>query len=376
MLSFWEKNSFLHYDILIVGAGINGLSAACAIKEKYPEKSVLILERGSWPLGASTRNAGFACFGSFSEIREDINQNGLDKALQLIEWRVKGLDIHKKRLSPEKMGYKATGGGEILFDDESFEEEEMEIMNQHLNPILNADVFKSDKSKVSEYGFNPKGINQFITNSCEGQVDSGLLMYNLWQYTARLGVIIMNGMEVLDFNDTGKNCEIIAKHNLLKETPKFTCQTLIFSTNAFSKQFFPTLDVVPGRGQILATKPIPGLKFEGIFHFRQGYYYFRNYGNRIIFGGGRNENIRGETTTEIGLNDDIQNSLDDYLKTLIIPESDYEIDCRWAGIMAFGKNKLPIIERVSPNVIAGVRMGGMGVALSGITAERIAEMVD
>jgi glycine/D-amino acid oxidase-like deaminating enzyme len=135
------------------------------------------------------------------------------------------------------------------------------------------------------------------------------------------------------------------------------------------------MDVIPGRGQILATKPIEGLKFEGIFHFRQGYYYFRNYGNRIIFGGGRNENIEGEKTTEMVLNIEIQNSLDYYLKSLIIPENNFEIDCRWAGIMAFGKDKLPIIEWVSPNVIAGVRMGGMGVALSGITAERIAEMI-
>ena len=375
MLSFWEKNSFLNFDIIIVGGGINGLSAACAIKEKYPKRSVLILERGSWPLGASTRNAGFACFGSFAEIRDDISQNGLDKALQLIEWRVKGLEIHKQRLGTQKMGYKTTGGGEILFNDEPFEKEELETMNYHLKPILNADVFKTDISKVNEYSFSSKNISQFITNSCEGQVDSGLLMYNLWQYTASLGVIIMNGMEVLDFNDSGKNCEIIAKHNLLNETPKFTSQTLIFSTNAFSSRFFPNLDVVPGRGQILATKPIEGLKFKGIFHFRQGYYYFRNYGNRIIFGGGRNENKEGETTTEIALNNDIQNSLDHYLKTLIIPETDYEIDCRWAGIMAFGKDKLPIIERVSPNVIAGVRMGGMGVALSGVTAERIAEIV-
>lgn len=267
MLSFWEKNSFLNFDIIIVGGGINGLSAACAIKEKYPKRSVLILERGSWPLGASTRNAGFACFGSFAEIRDDISQNGLDKALQLIEWRVKGLEIHKQRLGTQKMGYKTTGGGEILFNDEPFEKEELETMNYHLKPILNADVFKTDISKVNEYSFSSKNISQFITNSCEGQVDSGLLMYNLWQYTASLGVIIMNGMEVLDFNDSGKNCEIIAKHNLLNETPKFTCQTLIFSTNAFSSRFFPALDVVPGRGQILATKPIEGLKFEGIFIF-------------------------------------------------------------------------------------------------------------
>ena len=375
MLSFWEKNSFLNHDVIIVGAGINGLSAACAIKEKYPQKKVLILERGSWPLGASTRNAGFACFGSFAEIREDIIANGIDKALTLIEMRVRGLELHKKRLGAQKMGYSASGGGEFLFDDEPFEEDELATMNKNLKPILHTDAFQTDLSKVQDYGFNPKGINQYISNCCEGQVDSGLLMYNLWQYTTSLGVMIMNGMDVLDFEDTGTRCNLRAKHNRLTESPTFTCQTLVFTTNAFSKQFFPDMDVVPGRGQMLATKPIENLKFKGIFHFKQGYYYFRNYGNRILFGGGRNENIEGEQTSEIALNDSIQNSLDHYLQNLIIPETEYEIDCRWAGIMAFGKDKLPIIERVSPNVIAGVRMGGMGVALSGITAENIAEMI-
>jgi len=375
MLSFWEKNSFLNYDIIITGAGINGLSAACAIKEKYPEKSVLIIERGSWPLGASTRNAGFACFGSFSEIRDDIEQNGMTKALQLIEMRVRGMEVHNKRLDWAKMGYKATGGGELLFDDEPFERDELEHMNANLLPILKTTVFTEAKEKISENGFAPHPIKTFISNRCEGQVDSGMLMYNLWQYAAGLGVMIMNGMEVIECNDTSNHCEVSATHNLIKETLVFKCQTLILTTNAFTRQFFPKLDVIPGRGQMLVTKPIEALKFEGIFHFRQGYYYFRNYGNLILFGGGRNEDMDVETTTNIGLNNGIQDKLDHYLQTLIIPGIPYEIDSRWAGIMAFGKDKTPIIERVSPNIIAGVRMGGMGVALSGIVSEKIAEMV-
>lgn len=54
MLSFWEKNSLLNYDVIIVGSGILGLSTACEIKERRPEKNVLILERGIFPTGAST----------------------------------------------------------------------------------------------------------------------------------------------------------------------------------------------------------------------------------------------------------------------------------------------------------------------------------
>ena len=34
MLSFWEKQSFQNFDIIIVGAGVVGLSTAASIKEK------------------------------------------------------------------------------------------------------------------------------------------------------------------------------------------------------------------------------------------------------------------------------------------------------------------------------------------------------
>jgi glycine/D-amino acid oxidase-like deaminating enzyme len=375
MLSFWEKNSFLNYDTIIIGGGINGLSAACAIKEKNPKQKILIIEKGSWPLGASTRNAGFACFGSFAEIRDDIHKNGLDKALQLIEWRVQGLEIHKKRLGIQSMGYIATGGGEFILDQELFEIEELAQMNRQLFPILKTDVFKKDNSQIKANGFNDKLVKHYISNACEGQVDSGLLMFHLWQYTCNLGVHIMTGMALEEFIDLGYECVVVAKHNLMEQRPEFRCKTLVFATNAFTKTFFPELDVKPGRGQMLATKPIDGLKFKGIFHFKEGYYYFRNYENRILFGGGRNEDLLGEETDKIALNASIQESLDIYLKTLIIPGVSYEIDCRWAGIMAFGDEKLPIIKRVTDNVVTGVRMGGMGVTLSGITSQKIAELI-
>ena len=44
MLSYWEKNSFLNYDVAIIGSGILGLSTACEIKERFPEKILLYLK--------------------------------------------------------------------------------------------------------------------------------------------------------------------------------------------------------------------------------------------------------------------------------------------------------------------------------------------
>ena len=60
--------------------------------------------------------------------------------------------------------------------------------------------------------------------------------------------------------------------------------------------------VKPARAQVLITKPIENLDIKGTFHLDKGYYYFRNIENRILFGGGRNLDFEGETTTEFNSN--------------------------------------------------------------------------
>jgi len=55
-LSYWEKETFInHFDFLIVRPGIVGLSTAIYLKEKYPNKKALAIERGCLPTGASSK---------------------------------------------------------------------------------------------------------------------------------------------------------------------------------------------------------------------------------------------------------------------------------------------------------------------------------
>ena len=106
----------------------------------------------------------------------------------------------------------------------------------------------------------------------------------------------------------------------------------------------------------------------------EGYYYFRNIDNRILFGGGRNLDFKAEETTDLNQTDLIQNKLESLLKSTILPATNFEIDYRWSGIMGVGNQKKAIVKQVSNHVFCGVRLGGMGVAIGSLIGKELAEL--
>lgn len=125
---------------------------------------------------------------------------------------------------------------------------------------------------------------------------------------------------------------------------------------------------------MIVTERIPGLSLNGIFHFDEGYYYWRDLDGRILLGGARNLDVAGETTEVFGSHEAIRAHLKDFLTREIL-QRPVNIEMEWSGIMAMGRQKKPIIREVQPQVYLAARMGGMGVALSAVVAEELVEMV-
>jgi len=374
MLSFWEKEHFLKYDYLIVGGGIVGLSTAASIKEKNPKAQVLVLERGVFPTGASTKNAGFACFGSLTELLSDIKTMGEEVSMQLVKERWEGLQKLRSRLGDKSIDYRGNGGYEIIREKESYCLGEVDAMNKRLSSLFDQPVFTRKPGVINQFGFNQQGVKSVIYNPLEGQIDTGMMMQSLMLHVQKLGVTLLTGVEATSFSEIGTQVAVIAK-NGADSAIEFKTSQLIICTNAFTPKLMPDQDVVPGRGIVLITKPIEGLKFKGVFHYDEGYYYFRNHGNRVLFGGGRNLDFEGEATDSFEINERILEVLKQELQTMILPNTSFEIDHVWSGIMAFGKNKQPILEKVSERVLLGVRLGGMGVAIGSGMGGRISEIV-
>ncbi len=363
MISFWEK-VFYKSDIAIIGAGITGLSLANALIEKSPDLSIILIEKDAVPSAASTRNAGFACFGSFTELISDKNKMGKDQMLALVERRWKGLQLLRKRLGDKNIQYENFGGYEILKEDQIALLNMLEEINRDLKSIFKDDVFTLRNDLISNFGFNMDWCKSLLFNPLEGQLHSGLMIKSLRKLALSKGVEIYSGLEIVDFEDVSNKVVLGSSTGHV-----FECKKAIFCNNAFSQKLFPKEDIKPGRGLVMISEEME-IPFSGTFHIDEGFYYFRDLGKRLLIGGGRNEDFSTEETFENGVNSKIKEAILDKTK-LILNGKNFKEGMWWSGIMAFGDTKMPIIKKISTNIRMGARLSGMGVALASQIAEEM-----
>jgi glycine/D-amino acid oxidase-like deaminating enzyme len=398
-ISVWEQSTyFAPKDLVIVGCGFVGLWTAYEAIQKNPKLNITILERGTIPSGASTRNAGFSCFGSVSELMYDIQLMGEIAMLETVKMRYDGLQRIQNVFKAKEIDYNQWGGYELFEGKKTIKDSKEKVSKEaasalydisklesdiaYLNKIL-ATALKTPKKNgkylpiytnaskdIKKLGF--QGIEALAFNQLEGQLNSAKLVLALQKAVQGKGVQILFGTEVKKFKSHSKGVTIMT--NL--EAPIETKQLLV-CTNGFAKQLMPSLDVVPARGQVFVTEPIKDLKFKGCFHFDEGYYYFRNLGNRLLLGGARNADFKKEKTYSLETSDTIQKVLEQFMMERILPKGSKKpkIELRWSGTMGMGKLKKPIIEQLQPNVYCAVRMSGMGVAIAPIVAQKALKLM-
>lgn len=374
MLSIWESTSFHRRPHLaVVGGGIVGLFSATFHKRRHPHHHVLVLERGRHPSGASVKNAGFACFGSPSELLADMEKEGVEAALTRVEERWRGLLELRQELGDARIGFEPSGGHEVYrAGDRLYPQvaEGFDELNRALFPIFGKTVFQWDDAAIARNGL--RGVDHLVRTELEGPIDTGLMMSALMGKAAEAGVLFRPNSAVREIDDRPDGVDLS-----LEDGSVITADHVLVCTNGYTGALLPQLDVVPARGQVLLTGPVPGLRLRGTYHMDEGFYYFRDHGGAVLLGGGRNLDVTGETTTADGVTDPIQNALEQLLREVILPDRSFEIARRWSGIMGFGaKSKSPIVERVSERVGVAVRLGGMGVAIGIRVARRAAAMMN
>ncbi|HVK98048.1 MAG TPA: FAD-dependent oxidoreductase, partial [Flavisolibacter sp.] len=239
-ISIWEKETFFApQDVIIIGSGFVGLWAALFLKKKKPKLKITIVDRGYIPTGASTRNAGFACFGSSSELMHDVQQMGLDETLELVEMRFKGLSRITKYFDAELIDFEMCGGYELYEQNKITEDalrDNIHYLNSLLKPITGTKkTFRLADDKIAEFGFGK--TQHLVKNNLEGYQHSGKLLKALLHKVQGMGVLVFNGIEVNEIES--KNEGIV-----LNTDPhfSFSAKQILVCTNAFTKTLIPDID--------------------------------------------------------------------------------------------------------------------------------------
>ena len=373
MLSYWEKTQLLNYDLIVLGGGITGMFCALEYRKLNPKASIAILERGLFSNGASTKNAGFACFGSLTELIDDSKNMDNQSLRKIVQMRIDGLALLRETLGDKNIDLQWKGGYELFFDKTPDALNQIDHFNELLKPIFKKKVFYWNNSKIKQFGFEEDRVKHIIENPFEGQIDTGMMMRALRSIVNEKDISFFSNITLTDFDFSKDQNHLSLK---LKNIDfNFHCNNLAICNNAFASQLFPSLKISPGRGLVILTEPIPNLRLEGTFHYQQGYYYFRNIKDRILLGGGRSVDFDAETTTSFGVNPKIKNQLIEDLQNFIFPSEKVSLDMEWSGIMAFGKDKMPIVKKHQNNIVIGVKLSGMGVAIGSEVGKKLAMLL-
>jgi len=359
--SFWEQESFLKsYDLIVVGAGIVGMSTSLFYKHQNPEARIAILERGFLPKGASTRNAGFACVGSISEHMADMEKESEENIKERISRRYNGLELLKKTLGEDQIGYEHTGGYELFTSREKFEQSAGEI--DRFNGWMSELIHEEEVYRMDELEGYP-----VIYNRLEGALHPGMMMNTLAQKVSESDIEIKWNSTVEHVTKEG--------HVTITDGPQLQAEKVLFAANGFISQLLPDIDIKPARGYVLVTNALDNLPWRGIFHHDRGYIYFRNVGNRLLIGGARNLDINQEETDQFGINEKIKSHLITFVSDVLKLPSGWKIEKEWSGIMGFSQTKTPIIQKLDKKRHIAAGLSGMGIAIGMEVAQSAANLL-
>jgi glycine/D-amino acid oxidase-like deaminating enzyme len=400
--SYWEKERMIGpWDFVIIGAGVTGLNAAIELKRQKPKLRVLVLEAKNSGAVASSRSAGFLCLGSPSEQMLTLEALGEAAWLHWTAAKWAGIQRLLRLLGSKSMMYRRVKAFEIVPPPGAFRRsdtdldrvaqslQEMNALMQRVDshPLPFRSERKRDKATEVPLPFPYYGepirlktqqgwgmdSTLALPIAFEGQVHPMLLVDSLKRYATNLGIQLLNGFPVESLGPVGEDLQDIFLDNQLIIKSK----NIIICTNALTNALLPTPQVIPQRGQVLVSAPIPGgipERLKGNFHGDAGYLYYRNLGNdRLLLGGARNLDFQGEQTDRWAENPAITQHLTDYaLQVLGLKAEGLVWEQAWSGTMGFTPSGIPHLQALGTHrwLVAG--MNGMGMALGPEMGRRVA----
>ncbi len=364
-ISIWQADdtqAIREVDVLVVGAGLVGCSAAYFASQAGHD--VVITEMRDIAMGASGRNAGFMITGLDTYYHRAVEEYGADVAREMWNLSLDTIDFWKQIVA-ESGDVPMQETGSLLLAETEKEAEELAIAAQALKDAGIDVIFHADDPLK-------RGYFAAIEQARDAAVHPVKLTHALFK--ASQSELIINN-EVYKIEQTAPDVVTVYTQKAI-----FKARYVILATNAYSPKIDPYFydKIIPTRAQVFVTEPLDKPVLDVCGYSNYGYMYYRmTFDNRFLIGGARDKHMQREhDTTEDRINVLVQTELERYMQRYF-PDVKKPISRRWAGIMGFSVDGLPLagILPNKPRVGFAVGFTGHGLALGAGVARRAVELL-
>ena len=370
-VSYWQDTVGLtteqETDIVIVGAGLAGLSTAYWLSKLDPDLRIQVVDKDKVGSGASGRNAGFITCGStehFSRMSSSYGENKAEKIWKFTEYNHRLMvEEFGKDFLEENCEYRNLGSWTLAAT-----EHEVEVIGQTVGLLQRTGVNVEWRDQVFE---GTEGFYGGAFYKDDGEIHPAKY---LWHLALRTGnnVNISENTEVFDI-DTLED-KIIVKTN----KKRISTSAVVLCTNAWSSQLVPwfTDKVTPMRGQIVVTEPVDSFLQPAYCSFVLDY--FRQLvDGRVLIGGFRNADAEKEVGYSDEINPRIHKKLEGFLNEHFPILRGKRIDYRWSGVMGFAADGYPMVGSLTedPRIYYNVGFTAHGLGFTFATGELVAKLI-
>ena len=342
-------------DVLVVGGGLFGTATAYWLARAG--RKVALLDRAGIAYGASGRNGGFVVAGMHEDYPAALKRLGPTIARAVLTISYQNQAVLRQVLAEEQIecDYREPGSlGLALGAEQGLEIRESIEM-------LRADNFPVEwleRAEVQARIHTPLGEEIVGAKWLPGQalVHSARLIKGLALAAQRHGAQLYQA-QALHLTPRGTSVQV--------ETTRgnISAGAVVLAVNAWTSELLPTMRelIVPVRGQILSYAPLPPVFTTALFASltETEEYWQQTLDGSLVLGGcralapGKDVGVWETSTTP-----EIQQAIEGILPRLFPQLPALQVTQRWAGLMDFSPDRIPIVDRV-PDLANAWFVGGL-----------------
>ncbi len=377
--SFWLDRSpnskIKKFDVVIVGAGISGVSTAFWLEQEDPQLTIALVEKSRLGFGATGRNAGFVTCGSVEHFNRLISKHGRDEAVEIWRFSETNLKLLEEHIirgpgkhSPTDLQFEKKGSYSLAAADAEYEElkKVAQTMDELKIPVR---VYEGPELLKA---VGTQGFCGGIRYMDDASIHPHRLLEKIFSRLKK--TTLLEGTEVSSYESTGTGTRIVKT-----DGGPLEASMIIYALNGYSMALNPYFKekIFPTRGQILMMEKVDRF-MDGPCYANSYLDYFRQLPTgELLIGGFR----QLEKATEVGYSDHIteviQSALHDFVRKHLPQYKDKRVTHRWGGVMGFSADGQPMVGSL-PNdnhvfFLGGYTGHGMGLAFN--TAKATVDMI-